>query len=67
MAFNKKLLDVLACPVCKGKLKYHDESNQLVCTFDRLLYPINDDIPVLLENEATHVSSEAIDDLGLAK
>ena len=58
MAFNKKLLDVLACPVCKGKLKYHDESNQLVCTFDRLLYPINDDIPVLLEKSNTRLRKQ---------
>ena len=65
MAFNRKLLDLLACPVSKGKLKYHAESNQLVCTFNRLMYPIRDGIPVLLETEATQASSEEIEKLGL--
>ncbi|ABZ77061.1 protein of unknown function DUF343 [Shewanella halifaxensis HAW-EB4] len=52
MAFDKKLLEIVACPVCKGKLEYNKEAQQLICKADRLVYPINDGIPVLLENKA---------------
>ncbi|GGI76227.1 Trm112 family protein [Shewanella gelidii] len=52
MAFDKKLLDIVACPVCKGKLEFNKEQQQLICKTDRLAYPINDGIPVLLENKA---------------
>ncbi|UCX04614.1 Trm112 family protein [Shewanella glacialimarina] len=53
MAFDKKLLDIIACPVCKGKLEFDKEAQQLICKFDKIAYPINDGIPVLLENRAT--------------
>ena len=49
---DKKLLDILACPVCKGGLIYSKERNELICKLDRLAYPIRDDIPVMLEDEA---------------
>ena len=49
---DKKLLDILACPVCKGPLVYLKEQSELVCKADRLAYPIRDDIPVMLEEEA---------------
>lgn len=52
MAFDKKLLDIVACPVCKGKLDYDKASDQLVCKADKLAYPITEGIPVLLENRA---------------
>ena len=52
---DKKLLDILACPVCKGPLIYRKEQGELVCKADRLGYPIRDDIPVMLEEEARHV------------
>jgi len=52
MALDHKLLEIVACPVCKGKLNYDKEKNELVCRADRLAYPIVDDIPVLLENRA---------------
>ncbi|MDP5145347.1 Trm112 family protein [Shewanella sp. ULN5] len=52
MAFDKKLLDIVACPVCKGKLEFDKEAQQLICKFDKIAYPINDGIPVLLENRA---------------
>ncbi|QDE31585.1 MULTISPECIES: Trm112 family protein [Shewanella] len=53
MAFDRKLLEIVACPVCKGKLEYDKESQQLICKFDKLAYPITEGIPVLLENRAT--------------
>jgi len=49
---DKKLLDILVCPICKGKLEYNKEDNELICKFDKLAYPIRDDIPVMLEEEA---------------
>ncbi|MCT7941410.1 Trm112 family protein [Shewanella holmiensis] len=52
MAFDKKLLDIVACPVCKGKLEFDKEAQQLICKLDKIAYPINDGIPVLLENRA---------------
>ncbi|WP_158969376.1 Trm112 family protein [Paraglaciecola sp. L3A3] len=63
MAFDKKLLDIVACPVCKGKLIYKANESQLICKFDRLVYPIRENIPVLLESEAKQLSSEEIEQL----
>lgn len=58
---NRKLLDILACPVCKGPLHYHKEDNELVCKADRLAYPIRDDIPVMLEDEARKLTLEEVE------
>ena len=55
---DKKLLDILACPVCKGPLVYRQEANELICKGDRLAYPIRDDIPVMLEDEARKLPPE---------
>ena len=55
---DKKLLDILACPVCKGPLIYRKENNELVCKADRLAYPVRDDIPVMLEEEARLIPAE---------
>ena len=59
MAFDKKLLEIVACPVCKGKLEYDKANQQLICKADRLAYAINEGIPVLLENKATPWTEEA--------
>ena len=53
---DKKLLDILVCPVCKGKLIYRRAAGELICKIDRLAYPIRNDIPVMLEDEARLVS-----------
>ncbi|UCE89317.1 MAG: Trm112 family protein [Pseudomonadota bacterium] len=52
---DKKLLDILACPVCKGPLVYKKDNSELICKGDRLAYPIRDDIPVMLEDEARKI------------
>lgn len=52
---DRKLLDILVCPVCKGPLIYRKQQQELVCKADRLAYPIRDDMPVMLEDEARHV------------
>lgn len=49
---DKKLLDILVCPICKSPLVYLKDAQELVCKADRLAYPIRDDIPVMLEDEA---------------
>ena len=49
---DSKLLDILACPLCKGPLQYAKSQQTLVCRADRLAYPIRDGIPVMLEEEA---------------
>ena len=63
MAFDKQLLEILACPVCKGKLIYQKDEGELVCRFDRLAFPIRENIPVLLENEARELSVDELDKL----
>jgi len=54
---DKKLLDILVCPLCKGKLEYFESENELVCHFDKLAYPVRDDIPVMLEEEARSLNT----------
>ncbi len=49
---DNKLLEILVCPVCKGPLTYRREARELVCPACRLAYPIRDDIPVMLPEEA---------------
>ncbi|MBC7944073.1 MAG: Trm112 family protein [Burkholderiales bacterium] len=49
---DAKLLDILVCPLCKGPLVYKKAGLELICKADRLAYPIRDDIPVMLEDEA---------------
>lgn len=58
MAFDTKLMEILACPSCKGKLEHNKEKQELICKFDRLAYPIEQDIPVLLESEARRITLE---------
>ena len=55
---DKKLLEILACPICKGPLVYTKEKAELICKADRLAYPIRDGIPVMLEEEARKLPPE---------
>ncbi len=55
---DKKLLDILACPVCKSQLDYRKADAELICKPCRLAYPIRDDIPVMLSEEARSLSVE---------
>ena len=55
---DKKLLTILACPLCKGELDYQREANELFCYADSLAFPIRDDIPIMLENEARKLTPE---------
>jgi uncharacterized protein YbaR (Trm112 family) len=49
---DPKLLEILVCPLCKGPLAWKKDSLELVCKGDRLAFPVKDDIPVMLEEEA---------------
>lgn len=53
---DHRLLEIVACPVCNGKLYFNKEAQELVCKADSLAYPVSDGIPVLLENEARPLS-----------
>ncbi len=57
MALNKDLLDILACPKCKGPLELTAAGDGLTCHSCKLLYPIKDDIPVMLIDEALPLGS----------
>lgn len=50
---SKELLDILVCPACKSALDYRTESQTLKCTACHRVYPIRDDIPIMLVDEAT--------------
>ena len=49
---NNKLLEILVCPVCKSGLTHRKDKLELVCTACRMAYPIKDDIPVMLPEDA---------------
>jgi uncharacterized protein YbaR (Trm112 family) len=55
---DKKLLDILVCPVCKSKLVYRKVEGELICKPCRLAYPIRDGIPVMLEDEARELPAD---------
>ncbi|WP_442496663.1 Trm112 family protein [Methylobacter sp. sgz302048] len=60
---DKKLLDILACPLCKSPLVYDKAKQELICKVDRLAFPIRDDIPVMLEDEARELTLDEVDAL----
>jgi uncharacterized protein YbaR (Trm112 family) len=60
---DAKLLDILVCPLCKSPLMYRKADKELICKADRLAYPIQDDIPVMLADEARALSIEEVESL----
>ena len=58
---DSKLLDILVCPVTKGELVYDKAKQELISVQAGLAYPIRDDIPVMLEDEARRLSAEEIE------
>ncbi len=61
MAFDTKLLEIIACPVAKAPLKLDKDAQELISLGAKLAYPIRDDIPVLLETEARPLSAEEVE------
>ena len=55
---DSTLLEILACPLCKGPLHYDKSAQELICKVDRLAYPIREEIPVMLEDEARSLAAD---------
>lgn len=55
---NKKLLHLLACPVCKGELLFNRKKARLECAHDKLLFPVRNGVPILLEMDASQLTSD---------
>ena len=58
---DKHLLDILVCPLCKGKLVFDKKAPELICVADRLAFPVRDGVPVMLEDEARQMTSDEAD------
>ena len=52
------LLDILACPICKGPLKFDRPASMLVCRAERLAFPIRDGVPMMFEEDARQLASD---------
>lgn len=52
---DTKLLEILVCPVCKSKLDYQKEARELVCKPCKLAFPVQDNIPIMLVDEARQI------------
>jgi uncharacterized protein YbaR (Trm112 family) len=57
---DKRLLEILVCPLCKSSLHLDTDKHELICKADRLAYPIRDDVPVMLVDEARALSADEI-------
>jgi uncharacterized protein YbaR (Trm112 family) len=55
---DKKLLEILVCPVSKAPLVYDKARQELICKQSRLAYPIRDGVPVMLESEARRLADD---------
>jgi uncharacterized protein YbaR (Trm112 family) len=55
---DPRLLDIVACPLCKGPLVWHAAETVLVCRADRLAFPVRDGVPVMLEEEARTLAAD---------
>ncbi len=54
---DRHVLDIIVCPLCKGQLEFDKAKNELVCRFDKLAFPIENDIPVMLEEKARQINT----------
>jgi uncharacterized protein YbaR (Trm112 family) len=57
MTLSQELLEILVCPRCRGELEYREREESLVCPACRLRYPVRDDIPIMLVDEATPIDT----------
>lgn len=58
LSMDINLMQILACPICKGELLYDSSNQELICKFDRLAYPVIDDIPIMLESRARRLMGD---------
>jgi uncharacterized protein YbaR (Trm112 family) len=59
---DHKLLDILVCPICKGRLQMSADKKGLICRADQLVFPIDDGIPIMLESQAIPLDQETATD-----
>ncbi len=64
MKLDPVLLEILVCPDCKGSLTVDDENSELICNRCGLIYPVRDDIPVMLVEEARRAEAPQTDEPG---
>ena len=57
---DARLLDILVCPVCKANLEYSKAESELICRPCKLAFPIRDDIPIMLEDQARPLTEEEL-------
>ena len=57
---DKRLLNILVCPLCKSQLHLDIDKHDLICKADRLAYPIRDDVPVMLVEEARSLNADEV-------
>jgi len=58
MSIKKDLLDILCCPKCKGDIRLNETGDGLICDACKLMYPIKDDIPIMLIEEAINLEAK---------
>ena len=58
MPISQELLDILACPKCKGEIYLNETNDGLICDSCKLLYEIKDDIPIMLIEEAKSLGGD---------
>ncbi len=57
---DNNLLEILACPICKGELLLDQANQELICKFDRVAFPIIDEMPIMLESRARRLGHEEV-------
>ena len=57
---DKRLLEILVCPLCKSPVHLDCAKQELICKADRLAYPIRNDIPVMLVDEARSLEADEL-------
>lgn len=65
MSFDKGLLNIIACPSCKGKLVWHETKQWLVCRGEQLAFELEEGIPVLMSEKAKTLSSDEMEQVPL--
>ena len=58
MSKDLKILDIMACPICKGKLDYDKDKQELICKFHKMAFPIEDGVPIMLVEQARSTAQE---------
>ena len=57
---DKRLLELLVCPICKGPLTFDKKAQELICNADKLAYPIRDGIPIMWADQARDLQAAPI-------